>query len=535
MNKSDIKIHDIDHLGIIAGIIDEIGLVEQVNYRLRQHPLEIVSPGQAVKAMIINGLGFVSAPLYLFEQFFVGKATEHLIGEGILPEHLNDDRMGRVLDSLYETGLTDIFIEIALKAVKLYGVGRNSVHLDSTSFAVHGEYKREEEGNGEIHITHGYSKEHRPDLKQFVVDLICNSDGDIPMYFRIGNGNEADKAVFGKLMKEFKDKLDFETLFVADSALYSQDNLETMKGMQWLTRVPATIKETRTISKSICESDWKESSIQGYRTAKTKSNYGGIEQRWIVVESEKRKQSDIEQMKKKINDKAKQAQKELRGLSQQVFACEADARGAARRLEQSWRYHQLGKVNIKEQAKKGKRGRPKKETAETEYDYILEATLEENSETIAQEKESSGKFVLATNILEQEIMSDDDLLRKYKEQQSTERGFRFLKDPLFFTSSVFLKTPSRIAALAMVMGLALLVYSLGQRKLRQTLAQTNQSVKNQLKKPTQTPTLRWIFQCFQSIHLVISNNSNQISNLTEDRKYILQLLGNECKKYYLLI
>ena len=306
-----------------------------------------------------------------------------------------------------------------------------------------------------------------------------------------------------------------------------------MGGMQWLTRVPATIKETRTIREGIC--DWKESSMEGYRIANAKSNYGGIEQRWIIVESEKRKQSDIEQTKKKINNKAKQAQKELQQLSQQVFACEADAREAARRLEQPWRYHQLGKVNVKKQPKKGKRGRPKKETAETEYDYILEATLEENSETIAQEMEHSGKFILATNVLEQEVMSDDELLRKYKEQQSTERGFRFLKDPLFFTSSVFLKTPSRIAALAMVMGLCLLVYSLGQRKLRQTLAQTNQSVKNQLKKPTQTPTLRWIFQCFQSIHLVLLNNSNQISNLTEDRKYILQLLGNECKKYYLLI
>jgi transposase len=94
-------------------------------------------------------------------------------------------------------------------------------------------------------------------------------------------------------------------------------------------------------------------------------------------------------------------------------------------------------------------------------------------------------------------LSDEDLLREYKAQQSTERGFRFLKDPLFFTSSVFLKSPQRVAALAMVMGLCLLVYSLGQRKLRQTLSQSKQSLKNQLKQPTQTPTLRWIFQGFQ--------------------------------------
>lgn len=85
-------------------------LVEKINQLLGTHPQEIVSPGQAVKAMIINGLGLVSAPLYLFEKFFVGKATEHLLGEGISPEHLNDDRLGRVLDKLYSAGLTEVFL-----------------------------------------------------------------------------------------------------------------------------------------------------------------------------------------------------------------------------------------------------------------------------------------------------------------------------------------------------------------------------------------------------------------------------------------
>jgi transposase len=95
---SNIRVQDLDHSGIIAGICDEMGLVEQIDKRLGTHAQEIISPGQVVKAMILNGLGFVSAPLYLFEKFFVGKATEHLLGEGIRPEHLNDDRLGRILD-----------------------------------------------------------------------------------------------------------------------------------------------------------------------------------------------------------------------------------------------------------------------------------------------------------------------------------------------------------------------------------------------------------------------------------------------------
>jgi transposase len=85
-------------------------------------------------------------------------------------------------------------------------------------------------------------------------------------------------------------------------------------------------------------------------------------------------------------------------------------------------------------------------------------------------------------------LTDDQVLQEYKAQQSTQRGFRFLKDPLFFTSSVFLNTLERVAALAMLMGLRLLVYSLGQRSLRQALAPAKQTMDNQVGKPTAKPT-----------------------------------------------
>jgi transposase len=104
--SSELIVQNLDHLGIVAGLVDELEIVEQVNHHLGEDCRERVSPGVVVKAMILNGLGLVSAPLYLFEQFFIGKATEHLLGEGLLPEHLNDDRLGRVLDGLYLSGLS---------------------------------------------------------------------------------------------------------------------------------------------------------------------------------------------------------------------------------------------------------------------------------------------------------------------------------------------------------------------------------------------------------------------------------------------
>jgi transposase len=167
--------------------------------------------------MILNGLGLVSSPLYLFPSFFEGKATEHLIGEGIQPKHLNDDRLGRVLDKLYLTGLSQIFTSIALAAANKFNVSTDTAHLDSSSFHVHGEYETTlpsvkfitRENNPDdptkesineigvplpVSITYGYSRDHRPDLKQFILDLICSGDGDVPLFLRVADGNEADKA-----------------------------------------------------------------------------------------------------------------------------------------------------------------------------------------------------------------------------------------------------------------------------------------------------------------------------------------------------
>lgn len=148
-------------------------------------------------------------PLYIcLRNFAAGIATDHLLGEGIRPEHLNDDRLGRVLDKLDEAGLTQVFVTVALSAARQFGVNMESLHLDLSSFHVHGEYATPEgEAEGEpavIEITHGYDRVHRPDLKQFVMDLMCSGDGDIPLYLRVADGNEANQAMFAQIMREFR-------------------------------------------------------------------------------------------------------------------------------------------------------------------------------------------------------------------------------------------------------------------------------------------------------------------------------------------
>ncbi|MEH2044158.1 DUF4277 domain-containing protein, partial [Nostoc sp.] len=108
-SAKDIKFEKIDHLGIVAGIVDSIGIVEIINNLLGSEPGEKVSAGQVVKAMILNGLSLMSQPLYMFPKFFEVIACEHLIGAGVKPEYLNDDKLGRILDKLFIKGLDTVF------------------------------------------------------------------------------------------------------------------------------------------------------------------------------------------------------------------------------------------------------------------------------------------------------------------------------------------------------------------------------------------------------------------------------------------
>ena len=543
-----INIVNLDHLGIVAGIIDEMELVEEVNKKVGIKIKETLSPGQVMKAMILNGLGFLSAPIYLFETFFVGKATSHLIGEGVTPEQLNDDRIGRALDKYHQAGTTKLFTAIALKAAMKFQVSMKSVHLDSSSISVEGAYKncqgksQEIEAESEdtessmktIKIVHGYSRDRRPDLKQFIIDTIVSGDGDVPLYLKIDDGNADDKSVFVERLKEFKNPWTFDGICVADSALYTAENLSAMAGMKWITRVPLSIKSAQNKICNIEDSDWEDSQIKGYKIAAQTSEYAGIKQRWLVIESEIRKQADLKKIVKQVEKQLESAKAKLRKLSRQKFACISDAEAAIKKLSESWKYHQITEIKSQEKTVKATKSNLKKLARTQTKVYQITGEIEPRNSAIEAEKVKAGRFILATNILDAEAVTNPQVLSEYKAQQSNERGFRFIKDPLFFTSSVFVKKPERVEAIGMIMGLCLLVYNLAQRKLRQQLSATNERVKNQVKKLTDKPTMRWIFQMFQAVHLVTINGAKQVSNLTQERQDILRHLGEYCCQYYLI-
>lgn len=530
----EIEVKNLDHLGIVAGIIDDIGIVDKINELLGTDPRERVNSGEVVKAIILNGLGFVSKPLYLFSQFFEDKAIEHLLGNGIRCEDLNDDKLGRVMDKLYKYGLTELFLVIALKVIRKFGILTNYSHLDSTSLHLHGEYNKKLDNYQEelevikehpILITQGYSRDHRPDLKQCIIDLIVSSDGGIPLFFRGGSGNESDKAIFGKILAEYSKQINFESIMVADSALYTENNLKLMKEskLKWISRVPFSIKKAKNLVKALLSEELQESKQKGYSYQEEKVTYGGIEQRWVVIESEERKKADLKKLSQEIEQESIKLKKQIAKLLKSEFDTQLLAISEVKEFESKLKYHQAVELEI-----------IKHQPTKKKVIYKISCKLGENQEVILERRRQAGRFILATNILEAQELNADELLKIYKQQQSCERGFRFIKDPLFFADSLFVKNPERVETMMMLMGLCLLVYNLGQRQLRNTLKTEKSTVKNQLNKLTERPTLRWIFQSFQGIHVLVTQGVKRIINLNEERCRILQFFPISCQKYYFL-
>ncbi|VEP17083.1 transposase (fragment) [Hyella patelloides LEGE 07179] len=357
---------------------------------------------------------------------------------------------------------------------------------------------------------------------QFLINLIASGDGGVPLFLECGNGNDNDQAKFARLLSNFKKQVNFDSIFVADSALYTADNLLVIEHLKWITRVPLSIKAAQLYVREIPDSELIKTDIEGYKAVEKESNYGGIKQKWIIIESKARKEADLKQLAKKILKNEEKANVLLTSLSQRKSENRTEIKAVFECEQKKLKYHSLVLKDVSKTTDK----KNKKKV------YKATIVLEKKSDKIESEKKKAGRFILATNVLKN--LSPSEILTAYKGQQSCERGFRFLKDPLFFADSVFLKYPSRVETLAMLMGLSLLIYSIGQRQLRANLKQNNTGVKNQLGSLTDRPTLRWIFQCFQGIHLVVLNGVKQIVNLTDSRSETLNYFSKHCQKYYIL-
>lgn len=525
-----------DHHGLVAAVSRDLGIADKINKRIgSKDPRRKVQPGLAVMAMIINGLGFTNRRLYLTPQFFQSKAIAFLFKEQVSAKDFDDHALGKCLDEISEYGSSRLYGEVAFEIAMEQGLMGSQGHLDSTSFSLHGEYATDE-GSQTIEVAHGYSKDYRPDLKQVMMSLTMSGPANLPIWMEPLDGNSSDKKSFHETIarvRQFQSELGACESFswIADSALYSAEKLLACKDVIWVSRVPENIKECKQlVSTPASQIDWVNGS-NGYTWMEVPSTYGGINQRWLLVFSQQAYEREKKTLSSKIKKEELACSKDCWHLGNQVLGCMKDAQEQVRQLQKKYRFHHI-EYTLEPIEKYVGRGRPNPSTPKELQGYKVHCLIRQNDDFIESTLMRKGRFVLATNQLDTKVLPAAHILSDYKEQQGVEGGFRFLKDPWFMVDSFFVKTKRRIEALMAVMTLCLLVYNFAQYQIRKNLQDQNESLPNQLGKPIQNPTVKWLFQCMEGIAIIVSETQAMITNLDDLRCKIIRLFGASACQIY---
>ena len=349
------------HLGLVAGMYDELGIGQLLDRLLVQdEERRTVSLGQLVKAMVLNGLGFANRALYLTPLFFQDKPLERLLGPGIEAEHLNDDALGRALDRIYAYGPSRLYAQLAAQAVQKLGLVCRFGHLDSTSFHVDGDYNSgEEEPVGVVRITQGYSRDHRPDLNQVVLQLLCERQAGIPLLMEALSGNSSDKESFRETVKTHIRQLQSDVgleYVCADSALYVAETLKEMNGYRWISRVPETLNLACDIIHAVAPELMRDPTQAAFRSLG--AVYGEVRQRWVVVYSPQAYQRALSTVDKHCLKQSSAELKAFDTLCKEDFACEADARKALAAFEKKLKMSFVAEARIDALPRFKGKGRP---------------------------------------------------------------------------------------------------------------------------------------------------------------------------------
>jgi transposase len=525
----DLEFTEVKHLPVVKHFARKLKLVDTFDTMVNSQ-MEL-APGVTVLAMVLDTLSG-RTPLYRLEEFFFEKDTELLLGTHIEPDRFSDYNLGRVLDRIHQTGTQKIFSTIAQNAVNIFDIDPKRVHFDTTSISVYGDYDGE---NKPFNITYGHSKDKRPDLKQFLVSMLC-VDRNIPILGTSEDGNASDKTLNNELLGNISKHMARHGLgpgafvYVADSAFVTPDNLKKAdkNKIRFLTRLPATYNQcARAINQAIAADSWINIGTvnETHATAKRPAaHYRGFETtvelydrlyRAVVIHSsahDKRRHKRIDRL---LVEKLKDLESTCKQLSKDAYFCRADAQAAANKLHSAavGSYHRI-EYNITEVAKYP-RGRPAVDQPRvpTGYEYKLQVQITEDPETVNPLRLEAGCFVLLSNLTNDHALHlwpAKELLKLYKNQSGIEQNFGFLKDPVI-VNSIFLKKPHRIEVLGLVLLISLLIWRLMERCMREYITATGSTITGWKKRPTKRPTSFMMTTKFLNILVLKSGSQRQLA------------------------
>ena len=562
--QSDIIGTDVlDHLGLVAATISQLGIVEKIDNHMPMTQGAKTTHGERAMAMILNGLGFMDDRLYLFPKFLANKPVARLFGKELCAKDFNDDALGRFLDAVHAYGENKLFSEIAFPIALKYKLLSKSAHFDTTSLTVYGEYEEEVAQSDEEKAApakvidpidrldlsnqsqpaYGHAKNKRCDLKQMTLLLATTGKSGFPVWMESHSGNASDKKTLEEAasrMQKFCNALadaPATLLYVGDSAMYA-NAVKQGGDLLWLSRVPENMKISQVL---LHQTDvaWVELE-EGYKIQVTEQEYGGMKQRWALMYSEQAYLREMATLEKNIQKEKKEMEKKLWHLDNQSFGCEKDIKKVLNPLIKKLKYHQV-EYSIETILGHKTQGRPRKSEdgslpEKIVTGYALKSRLLSDEEAISQERLSKGRFILATNQLDQQTFPDNAILSTYKEQSGTESGFKFIKDNAFEVDSIFLKNPGRISALMMVMTLCLMVYGFAQYFLRKQLKEHSDTLPSQSGKETDNPSMKWVYRLFHGVHVLkISHHlKTMVLNVNDLLRKIIRYFGRlACRIYHI--
>ena len=502
---SEAEIYTHGYLPLAAAYCRRLGLVELVD---RMVPTQMeVRPGLVVQAMVLDVLSG-RTPLYRVEHFIATQDVELLLGEAVPAHAFSDTNLARSLDAMFAAGTSKIVTELGIRATSAFRLDAGAVSYDTTSTSVWGEYREcesEQPPPGPL-VVHGHSKDHHPELKQFMTELLCVDRG-VPIFGRTLDGNSSDKTSNNQILSRISRIMAKHGLgpgafvYVADSAMVTENNLAAMGQNRFVSRLPATYSACgQAIGGVVDAGIWVDLGqlaenagtatrpCATYRASETSVILHGQPYRAVVVHSSAHDRRRQKKLDKAIIE-SKASIKAGLGRLQPVYFCEADARTAsvqARKL--SDRLHtvvaDIRPVEVR------RRGRPPlNRPAPVTTRFELACELVENKAGVERERNLAGCFVLLSNVPTEGpgALDAPGLLRTYKGQYGVESDFAFLKDPLV-VNDLFLKTPSRIDALGMVLIIALMVWRLMERTMRAYIENSKTKLPGWDNKTTDKPT-----------------------------------------------
>lgn len=544
-------------LPLISAICDKIQLSEIIDSNVgEERSGTIVSTGKAVKAMVMN---IVSGrkPAYRLKEFYKATDTEKMFGEGISPEHMTDDTIARALDDVFESGAKKIMTETAMSIINKYKIPVKSIHADTTSKSLYGEYDDEDEIHKDaIDITFGHSKDFRKDLKQILFGLGTTKER-IVVVGNVCDGNTNDKTWNKDILKDLRESMKKHGLkdfvYVADSAAVTEGMLKELAGdennvaIDFVSRFPANYKLEQTLKNKANEEDatWQYignlTDREGAAEYKTKSYMDklyGRTYRFIVCHSTQLSTQKENTLKRNLKKENEVLLKKIKSFEKIKYYCEKDALEAVKRFEaeNTSNFHIMtSKVCLSEKISKRKTmGRPKNGDAqEKTIIYTANIKLFQDDLRIKEYKDKESLFVLITSITDDVKMTCGEVLAEYKGQSSVETSFRVLKDPCFI-DELFYKKPHRVEALAYIMLISLMVLVLLERTVRENLKSEKERIIVSGQRRTFTPTGLSIIQTFENVQVIIVNENGRMKRfcqIDDNLKRLIRLAGFEPEIY----